>query len=242
MAGVEHEQDEQRRADAREAAYARRDRRRGWTFFVGLGLVLAGLGILGWVGWQLYGTNWVSQKRQQQTVDRLEQEWDGGGQGRETVQTEQGPARAILRIPAFGDDFAVPVMEGVADDALASGIGHFEGTAGPGEVGNFALAGHRVTHGEPLRDMPDLQPGDEVVVETRDATYTYVLDTGGDDLRVPFTDGWVVEPEPVNPDGGVGPRPGKDRLITLTTCAELFHTDDRLIAFGHLQRVDRRQG
>ena len=24
------------------------------------------------------------------------------------------------------------------------------------------------------------------------------------------------------------------RLITLTTCSELFHTDDRLVAFGHL--------
>ena len=24
------------------------------------------------------------------------------------------------------------------------------------------------------------------------------------------------------------------RLITLTTCAELFHTDDRMAAFGHL--------
>jgi sortase A len=28
-------------------------------------------------------------------------------------------------------------------------------------------------------------------------------------------------------------RPGQ-KLITLTTCAELFHTDNRMIAFGHL--------
>jgi sortase A len=28
-------------------------------------------------------------------------------------------------------------------------------------------------------------------------------------------------------------RPGQ-RLITLTTCSELFHTDNRMIAFGHL--------
>ena len=35
--------------------------------------------------------------------------------------------------------------------------------------------------------------------------------------------------------GGVEPaqKPGQ-KLITLTTCAELFHTDNRMIAFGHL--------
>jgi sortase A len=45
----------------------------------------------------------------------------------------------------------------------------------------------------------------------------------------------VVDRLPTNPDGGVEPaqRPGQ-RLITLTTCSELFHTDNRMIAFGHL--------
>jgi len=33
--------------------------------------------------------------------------------------------------------------------------------------------------------------------------------------------------------GGVEP-PEQGRLITLTTCAELFNTDERMIAFGHL--------
>ena len=231
--------------DEREAAYRRRDRRRGWTFWLGLGLVLAGLSVLGWIGWQMYGTNFVSQQRHEQTVRELEDQWaapDGGGGGgvRDAVRTDQGTAYAILRVPRFGDDFAVPVLEGVADDALASGMGHFEGSAGPGEIGNYALAGHRVTHGEPLRDMPDLQPGDEIVVETRRFVFHYVLDTGGDDLRVPFTAGWVVDPEPVNPDGGVEPLAGEERLITLTTCAELFHTDDRLVAFGHLDRVEEK--
>jgi sortase A len=227
--------------DEHAEAPAPRRRRRGWTFWLGLGLVLAGLSLLGWIGWQLYGTNIVSQRRHDQTVEQLEKEWSKpSGDSRAEVETGQGTAGAILRVPAFGDDFAFPVLEGVEDDALASGIGHFDGSAGPGKVGNFALAGHRITHGEPLRDMPDLAAGDEIVVETRDAVYTYVLDTGGDELRVPFTAGWVVDPVPVNPDGGVGPAPDERRLITVTTCAELFHTDDRLIAFGHLASVEKR--
>lgn len=242
MTDVHADEQADEQADEREATHRRRDRRRAWTFWVGLVLVLAGLAILGWIAWQLYGTNLVSQRRHEQTVESLEQEWDKPkAEAKQEVTTDQGRAGAILRVPRFGDDFAVPVLEGVEDDALASGIGHFDGTAGPGEVGNYALAGHRITHGEPLRDMPDLQPGDEIVIETRDTIYTYVLDTGGDDLRVPFTDGWVVSETPENPDpDGVGPLADRDRLITLTTCAELFHTDDRLIAFGHLRSaVDR---
>jgi sortase A len=30
------------------------------------------------------------------------------------------------------------------------------------------------------------------------------------------------------------------RLLTLTTCAELFHTDDRMVAFGHLVETEPR--
>lgn len=202
-------------------------------------LLAAGLGLLGYLGWQLFGTDLVSKHRHEATVDRLEREW-AEPDGAAAVSTDQGEADAILRVPAFGDDYAVPILEGTDDDALASGLGHFADAAEPGGVGNYALAGHRITHGEPLRDLPDLEAGDEIVVETRDAVYHYVLDTGGDDLRVPFTASWVLDAVPENPDGGVGPLPDERRLITLTTCAELFHTDDRLVAFGHLVAVDRR--
>jgi sortase A len=91
--------------------------------------------------------------------------------------------------------------------------------------------------------MPALEPGDEIIVETARATYTYELDTAGDALEVPFTAGWVLDDVPANPDeGGVQPaqEPGQ-RLITLTTCSELFHTDDRLVAFGHLVAKDPRE-
>lgn len=218
-----------------------RPRRGSWSFRVGLVLLSAGLVVLGYIGWQLYVTDYVSQRRHDRTVESLQQEWERPG-GTDSVGSGDSFANAIIRIPAFGDDYAVPLVAGVDDSALASGLGHFPDSAAPGAIGNFALAGHRVTHGEPLREMPDLVPGDEVVVETRDRVYTYVLDTGGDDLRVPFTAGWVVGPSPVNPAGGVGPVPEERRLITVTTCAELFHTEDRLIAFGHLVTVEPRQG
>ena len=168
----------------------------------GVVLVVAGAGVLGWVGWQMWGTTWVSERRHDQIAAELEQEWRGGDQ---LVQVEEGPATAMVEIPAFGEDYRVPLLEGTAEDVLAAGFGHVVDTQAPGQVGNFVLSGHRTTHGEPLADMPDLEPGDEVVVTTADTIYTYVLDTGGDDLAVALDETWVLDPAPVNPDGGVQP-------------------------------------
>jgi sortase A len=214
----------------------RHDRRRAprWRTVIGLVLVLSGLSVLGWVGWQYYGTDFVSKRAQAALVQDTEDAWraqeaDAG----DTPLEVPAAADALIRIPRFGDDYVMPVQTGTDDQVLAEGFGHFEDSAAPGERGNYALAAHRVTHGEPLRDMPKLRPGDEIVVVTRDAEHVYELDT--DPFVVSFEDLWVVDPRPTNPDGG--PEPPADagaRLITLTTCAELFHTDTRMITFGHL--------
>lgn len=208
---------------------------------LGMLLVAAGLVLGGYVAWQVWGTTWQSERRHAALVEEAEAQWAKTDRG-QTLSSEYGEVSAVVRIPAFGQDFAVPLLEGTSDEALAAGFGHFEDTARAGAKGNFAAAAHRVTHGEPLRDMPDLEVGDEIVVETARATYTYVLDTAGDALEVPFTAGWVLDEVPENPDkGGVQPAQDKDqRLITLTTCSELFHTDDRLVAFGHLVKTDPR--
>ena len=214
-------------------------RRLSRTAGLGLVLVAVGLAILGWLAWEFWGTNWISHRTQARVVKQIQQDWL---LGRGTTLVPEGPdgsqvaARAIVRIPRFGSSYAIPVLDGTSDSVLAAGFGHYDGTAQAGGVGNYALAAHRVTHGEPLRDMPDLQPGDRVIVETRRTVFTYRLDTGGDDLTVPFSASWVLAPLPTNPDGGVQPpsRSPHQRLITLTTCSELFHTDNRLVAFGHL--------
>lgn len=215
---------------ARSDAPARRRAGR-WRTVIGLVLVLAGLSVLGWVGWQYYGTDYVSKRAQAALVQDTETAWEAQEAG--APLEVPATADALIRIPRFGQDYVMPVQSGTSDEVLAQGYGHFEDSADPGERGNYALAAHRVTHGEPLRDMPRLRPGDEVVVTTRDAEHVYELDT--DPFVVSFEDLWVVDPRPENPDGGPEPPAGVgNRLITLTTCAELFHTDTRMIAFGHL--------
>ena len=208
--------------------------------WLGLTLCAAGLALVGYVGWQLVGSNWLSQRTHEDVVRSLERSWTAGS---DDVVVEQGTATAVIRVPRFGDDYAVPVLEGTSEEVLAAGVGHFTGSSPPGGAGNYALAAHRITHGEPFRDLPRLRAGDEVIIETHDTTFTYVLDTDGDALVVPFTETWVLEESPTNPESD-GPQPLQTpgaRLLTLTTCAELFHTDDRLVAFGHLVDTRPRQ-
>jgi sortase A len=213
-------------------------------FWSGLVLLLVGLGVLGYVGWQYFGTNIIAKREHAAIREDIRDRWDNPSAsdvlGPDAGVPPLGSADVLIRIPAFGADYEVPMIEGVRDEDLSRGIGHFPGT-GPGQLGNFALAGHRVTHGEPFRDLPDLRPGDQVIVETAHATYTYELDTDPNDLVIPFTDGWVLDDVPVAPDGEAPPGmpvftsgEPSTALITLTTCSELFHTDDRMVAFGHL--------
>ncbi|TWD80197.1 sortase A [Kribbella amoyensis] len=200
----------------------------------GLGVVLlvVGLGLIGWVSWQYFGTGVTSNR----TMDQLERDLRDQWQTPKPPTTEPTTAKpaagtpiTLLRIPKFGADWEKPVVEGVTADDLARGIGHYPQTALPGQPGNFAIAGHRVTHGSPFRRLLDLDKGDQVVVETRDAVYTYELDTSPRDLTLKPADTWVLDPVPGHP-GQAPTRP----TITLTTCQDLFHSPDRSIAFGHL--------
>ncbi|MPZ60234.1 MAG: class E sortase [Propionibacteriales bacterium] len=206
----------------------------------GIALMLVGVGLLGWVAWQYWGTNIVSKQRQDVIAQDLLHSWDDpavedlvGPQG----GTDLGDALALVRIPRFGDEFVVPVIEGVRPGDLAQGLGHYPGTALPGQVGNFAVAGHRVTHGEPFRQLPEMRIGDNVEVETADAYYTYKLSSDPNDLILKPGDTWVLDPIPGKPAGA----PPDMARLTLTTCAELFHTDDRMIAFGKLIDTERKR-
>jgi sortase A len=198
----------------------------------GLGIVflVAGVGLLGWVGWQYFGTGISSNAQMGKAEDSLRNQWKAPA----AVKPSTGKAFVLLRIPKFGADWEKPVVEGVDADDLARGVGHYPQTQLPGRPGNFAIAGHRVTHGSPFRKLLDLQKGDQVLVETQDAVYTYELDGSPRDLTVEPTDTWVLDPVP-----GIRDAPTTS-IITLTTCQDLFHSPDRSVAFGHLVKVHKK--
>ncbi len=211
---------------------------------LGVAMMLAGAAMLGYVAWQFWGTNWLSHRQQDKVTGALETQWREGGARLQPKYVPEGEASALIRIPKFGKSYVVPVLEGTSTDVLAQGYGHFVDTADPGQVGNYALAAHRVTHGEPLRRMPELKPGDRVIVETVNNTFVYRLDTDPNKLVIPFTGVWVLDDVPKNPRAG-GAQPAQtegQRLITLTTCSEIFHTDNRMIVFGHLIKTTPKAG
>jgi sortase A len=214
-------------------------RGRRWTLGIGVGLVLGGLALLGFAGWQYIGTTIVSHHRQDEAVGQVR---DGWSRGTTEARTDWGTVGALVLIPRFGTDYVMPVVAGTSDRALSAGLGHFADTAAPGEVGNFALAGHRITHGQPLHDLPDLRVGDAIIVETAKSVFTYRLTTDGDALEVDSDATWVLAPVPHNPkaDGVEPAQVTGQRLLTLSTCAEVFHTDHRLVAFGVLESVRTR--
>lgn len=212
---------------------------------IGCALIVAGVAVLGHVGWELYGTTWLAQREQRRSVEATERVWstDERRSASPEDRTLAKDVVALVRIPALGEDYVVPAYRGTDDDTLERGFGIFDDSSGPGTEGNFVLGGHRITNGEPLRGMPSLVAGDEIIVETAAATYRYVLDTDGGSRTVGTDATWVTEPAPVDPETRrpVSDVVGSTRLLTLVTCAEIFHTDDRLVAFGHLVARDPGQ-
>jgi sortase A len=81
------------------------------------------------------------------------------------IAPERGSRSSIgrLTIPSIG--VKVPFYEGVHDDVVKLGPGHWPGTPVPGASGNSVLAGHRTTFTAPFEDLDLLQPGD--VIKTR---------------------------------------------------------------------------
>lgn len=138
-----------------------------------------------------------------------------------------GKPFALMYIPRLrGSVWGIPVVEGVGLDELAKGVGHYPGTAMPGEIGNFATAAHRATHGEPFKDIDRIKAGDTVIVETKNGWYVYELD---EDQIVAPKDVWVIDPVPGEPEATP-----TEALITLTTCNPRWASTERWIWWGHL--------
>lgn len=210
-------------------------------------LVTAGAVILLFVGYQLFWTGVETAKAQNGIKDDLFAQWadpqpgagipptavpgdpaaPGPGPDPGVAPVSLGEGIGIIRIPRFGSGYAWAVVEGVRLEDLARGPGHYPGTAMPGEVGNFAVAGHRATYGEPFADVEALREGDKVVVETRTAWLTYsIYDI---DFPVPVDSAWALEPDPQN----LGAAPTRS-LMTLTTCHPRWASTFRFLVFTEL--------
>src|SRR6187551_41025 len=169
---------------------------------VGEILITAGVLLGLYVVWQLFYTDVQSERIQEQAVEELEwvepvtaigsDSSDGteisivpvipdelkhtSPDGAPVIASaDNAEIFATLYVPRWGTDYIKPIAEGVTRrDVLDKiGIGHYPGTAFPGDVGNFAVAGHRTTYGKPFADADKLEINDYLVVQTEAAWYVY---------------------------------------------------------------------
>lgn len=202
-------------------------------------LLTAGVITLLFVGYLLWGSGMRTAAAQRQFTSELNQQWAGqaskpeltGGTKAIDIAPERfdvatGQPFAFITIPAFGASWKFTLIQGTALAQLNLSPGHVPGTQWPGQVGNFAIAGHRVTSGNPFWSLPSLRPGDLVHVQTKRNDYTYRV-TGK--TMVAPSDTAVLDAVPGHP----GKQPAR-RIITLITCDPAWTGTHRVIVTGVL--------
>ena len=200
-------------------------------------LITLGLLLLLFVSWQLWWTDVTANREQAATIQALERGFSPAGLpergAKDPVATLTkvpfGEAFAIMRIPRFGADYARPVLQGTDQETLTKGIAHYPGTAFPGQVGNFAVAGHRTTYGKPFSNVDLLQKGDIIVVETKASYVVYAVDRH---VIVTPDQVEVIAPVPQHP--GVHP---KQAWLTMTACHPRYSASQRYIVFARLLKA-----
>ncbi|MFF7447575.1 MULTISPECIES: class E sortase [unclassified Streptomyces] len=198
--------------------------------------ITAGALIVLFVAYVLFWTGVKADDVMGEQIDQLQDQWARGSVqpsagasagAREPAAYRSGKPFAIMYIPRLGFTWNKPVLEGTAVGTLKKGLGHYARTARLGETGNFSVAGHRRTYGDPFKDFPRLRRGDAVVLTDGTTWFTYRIDKGP--YKTVPTDVEVIDPVP-RKSGYTG----SGRYLTLTTCDPEWGHSHRLIVWAHL--------
>jgi sortase A len=213
-----------------------------------LTLVACMLLTAGWVAYQV--TDPGAGQRQHAVQDRLQHQWRAatqtahragpggtgaaGAQNPDHLRLATGQPFAFIRVPAFGAGWKFAIVEGTGLSQLALGPGHVPGTGLPGQPGNFVVAAHDVTAGNPFMHLGSLRHPDRVFIYTRTHTYEYAVHAK---RVVRYTDVKVEDPVP-----GRSPGDAPRATITLITCTPvtLAFTPWRIVVTGELIRTEAR--
>ncbi len=162
---------------------------------IGTLLLAVGLGFIIYGGYHI----WDMKQQQKEALQRAEAMVSSD----EQIDVSEfspgvGDEIGVLILPTL--DEVLPIVEGVDEEELEKGVGHYKGTAFPSQDGQIVLSGHRDTV---FRRLGELQIGDELVVQMPYGEFTYVIE---DTDIVDADDRTVINP---NID---------EELLTVTTC------------------------
>ena len=178
--------------------------------------------------YQAWFTNFESDRVASSIAEELKLEFSSADDQRtpDSTESKEPVGFALLYIPSLREDvWGLPILSDVSNKSLASGVGHYPSSALPGEPGNFAVAGHRATNGEPFARFEKLRVGDLIYVQTAEGFFTYSLLA---DQKIPETDVWVLDSKPA------GLVASSESLITLTTCDPRWNSTQRWARWGEL--------
>lgn len=198
-----------------------------------LSLLLAGLLVLGFIVWQFFIKSSAVAQEHDFVAHNLKFQAPAVSQQCMTDYPEHQQVFGTVEIPRFGQDYLKPLVEGHDQETLDTlGIGHYAGSTLPGCLGNVALAGHRQTGGQVFDRIEELQPGDDIIVNTTNGKYTYkvfrTFVTSPDDVS-------VVDTDPLDP----GTEPEKS-LLTITTCHPWWSDTERYVVQAEMSSWEPR--
>lgn len=199
-------------------------------------LVTLGLLVLLYLAYASWFTNLTASAKSNELAQQIEQNFAAQETGSltfsEPIRVANIDSQAIepiglVYIPRLSSKvWGLPLVSGVDHHALSLGLGHYRSTEMPGEIGNFAIAGHRATNGEPFAYFEKLRNGDSVFVRTATNWFEYQLVA---DQIVQEQETWVLGDNPKGLD--IDPN---SRLITLTTCDPRWNSYQRWAWWGVL--------
>lgn len=194
---------------------------------LGKTLIWAGLLLLGFTAYQLWGTGLQTSRFQNELEKEFTSTPDTTSPSSSTTPQSLIESNGIDVGDAIGkitidkidvDDW---IVAGVSYKALKKGPGLFPDSALPGSLGNSAIAGHRTTFGAPFADLDKLDQGDIITVTTRRGVFTYAVQSVD-----------IVKPSAVEVIETTDPTKG---VLTLVTCHPKWTSANRLIVSADLQ-------
>ncbi|MEK6994234.1 class D sortase [Paenibacillus sp. FSL K6-1566] len=142
----------------------------------------------------------------------------GAGTSDHASTKSEGELEVMLAIPKI--DLKLPVLHGATKENLRTTLASIEHTGRPGEIGNFAVAGHRNrTYGRNFNRLDELAVGDAIEVDTGTRVFKYEVT---EKLIVKPEEVWVLESD------------GKNKEVTLVTCHPMVNPTHRLIIKGKI--------
>ena len=206
-------------------------------------MVFAGLFLLGFVAFQLWGTGLQESNSQDTLAAALAApgadqpaDVDPAVVAQQLAQVDPATAPptppppvgepvGFIEIPKI--ELVRVMVEGVSKEELKLGPGHYPGTPLPGQPGNSGIAGHRTTYGAPFNRIDELVPGDEIITTTPQGRFVYRVIAGP---AAPDQAWYIVDPSDVSVLDNFG-----DNRITLTACHPKYSAAERIIVNAVLE-------